>query len=53
MSAAYIENAFQLTFITEVNSTTPDQTALRKQSDLCSYCLQYRLPKYIYKQMRS
>ena len=25
----------------------PDQTAPRTQSDLGSYCLQYRLPKYI------
>ena len=41
---------FSLDFL-ETNKRNPDQTASkREQSDLGSYCLQYRLPKKIGKQ---
>ena len=45
--AAYIQVHFKLDFIMEANTMDPDQTAPKEQSDLCTYCLQYRLPKNI------
>ena len=36
---------FKLDFFMGANNMKSDQTALKKQSDLGLYCLQYRLPK--------
>ena len=51
MTAAYIQVPFRLDLFMETNNMDPNQTApsvaLREQSDQCSYCLQYRLPKNI------
>ena len=44
---SYIQVHFRLDFIMETNIMNPDQTAPMEQSDLSSYCLQYRLPKKI------
>ena len=52
MSSAYYvcsicSNALLTNFIMKANTENPDQTAPKEQSDLGSYCLQYRPPKYI------
>ena len=44
-AAAYIQMNFRLYFFMETNNMIPDQTAPWEQSDLISYCLQYRLSK--------
>ena len=46
-SAAYIQAHSRLDLIMEANTMNPDQTAPWEQSDLGSYCLQYRLHKNI------
>ena len=43
MSAAYSQVHFKLDFIMEANTMNPDQTGPLEQSDMDSYCLQYRL----------
>ena len=51
LSAYYIcckvSNVFKTTFIMKSITMNPDQTAPLEQSDLGSYCLQYRPPKFI------
>ena len=42
-SAAYIQVHFRLDFFMEANNMDPDQTALKEQSHLGPFCLQYRL----------
>ena len=46
MSAVYIQ-MHKTTFIMEENTMNPDKTAPEEQSDLGSYCLQYRTPMHI------
>ena len=45
-SAAHIQVHFRLDFFMEANTMNPDQTAPWEQSDLGTYCLQFRLPKH-------
>ena len=45
MSAPYIQVHFSIDFYMEAINMNPDQTAPLDQSELSSYCLQYRLSK--------
>ena len=49
LSAAYIQAHFRLDFFMEANNMNRDQTAPKAHSDLGPYCLQYRLPKNIFR----
>ena len=42
-SVAYFQNALQTNFVMEANTIKSDQTDPIEQSDLGSYCMQYRL----------
>ena len=45
MSAPNIQVPIKLDFLIEANTMNHDQTAPIGQSDLGTYCLQYKLPK--------